>query len=161
MKDNLRSSTSLHSFLYCGILIQELDLKVEEDIIQSLWIFVQDVLRARSRRHAFKMEAGGEQEFTNVFEEVEFETGKGLRKGKGMGYEDEEENLGTVGKFLKSKLYIEELSLGSIKVNVSYIKSSGKDEGGGGAGGQPAVRRAGARGALGGRALVLRKALQR
>eukprot|EP00518_Triparma_eleuthera_P015396 CAMPEP_0197570682 /NCGR_PEP_ID=MMETSP1320-20131121/41137_1 /TAXON_ID=91990 /ORGANISM="Bolidomonas sp., Strain RCC2347" /LENGTH=81 /DNA_ID=CAMNT_0043133123 /DNA_START=9 /DNA_END=251 /DNA_ORIENTATION=+ len=37
---------------------------------------------------------------------------------------DGDEDSGMVGNFLKSKLYIEELSLGSVKVNVSYTKST-------------------------------------
>ena len=117
LKDNMRSTSGLHSFMYCGILIQELDLKVEEDIIQSLWVFVQGVLRDRSKRHAARDEGGKIDDFQNAFEEVEEE--KGGDQGR-----DGDDDLGMVGTFLRKKLYIEELSLGSVKVNVSYTKST-------------------------------------
>ena len=103
LKDNMRSTGGLHSFMYCGILVQELDLKVEEDIIQSLWIFIQGVLRDRNRRHAARNEGAKSDDFQNAFEE---ETN--MEKG-GDGGQDGDEDSGMVGNFLKSKLYIEEV----------------------------------------------------
>jgi len=137
LKDNLRSSDKLNSFLYCGVLVQELDLKVEEDIVKALYIFAQAVFKKQKKRERFTK--GGNKlgvkkgVFSNIFvtaEEAEEEKRKtaGVKVYKSVEEDDGVEEYaggdGMVGKFLGQKIYIEELSLGSVKINVSYIKGS-------------------------------------
>ena len=132
LKDNLKSSDKLHSFIYCGVLLQELDLKVEENIIRALHVFAHEIWKRRQKREVLK--TGGKDgrdkktAFANVFDLFE-EASKERRErsmseGIEIGENIKDEELGPVQKFLSRKIYIEELSLGSVKVNVSYFKGN-------------------------------------
>jgi hypothetical protein len=154
LKDNLRSSDTLHSYLYCAILLQEMDLKVEEDIVGALYEFVCQVLLKRSKRMGM-MSAEGKGGgggggggsggaapgtiFRNTFDATEEEESK-KRMIKKTREEVAEVEAKEGGSFLGMKFYVEHLQLGTIKVNVSYIKGQRimhmqEAEGGAGGGG--------------------------
>jgi hypothetical protein len=120
VKDNLRSKSNIVSYEYIGVALQEMDLTVEESWIFELWDFFTAIMR---KQKAKKMSAKGQRRADalsaneNCFavSDVEESTAPSLfsmLEGTGDGDSPS----------AKTKIYVEQLILGLVKVNLSYIK---------------------------------------
>jgi len=117
LQDNLRTKENIASYEYIGVAVREMDLTVEESWMFELWDFFMGVKRRRtakrrsqqgrktadfliSTNNCFSQIAGDELEIQSLFSILE----EGTKGGPG------------------AKLYVEQLILGLVKVNLSYIK---------------------------------------
>lgn len=134
LKDNARTKSNIVSYEYVGVALQEMDLTVEETSIYELWDFFMTVVtRKRMKARAIK----GRQHATvvsrneNVFRSFELDdTNPALYTIL--------QSAGTQGVLSqKQKMYVEQLILGLVKINLSYVKgkkqSFGSAENGGNA----------------------------
>jgi len=154
IKDNGKSKNGLESFEYVAALLQEMDVRVQETVFFAVWLFLQEKSnRQREMRKSGGLEGKGkekekekekvkEKEKEKGKEGKEKEKGKeGKEKGKGKGKKKEKEKEKEKEKdkeketekevkngqnFSNRKLYIEQLVLGSVKVNITYVKSDEK-----------------------------------
>ena len=119
LKDNLRTKSNIVSYEYVGVALQEMDLLVDETSIFEIWDFFMNVM-ARKRmiertkkgqRHADVMAMNG-----NVFRTFELDDTNPplfeLLQSAG--------NRGSLSQ--KKKMYVEQLILGLVKINLSYLK---------------------------------------
>ena len=116
LKDNVRTKRNIASYEYIGVSLREMDLTVEESWIFELWDFFMGVKRRRKAKrrpehgqptdfqllidNCFSQSEGGDSEVQPLLSILEADAGGGPR----------------------AKLYIEQLILGFVKVNLSYIK---------------------------------------
>eukprot|EP00934_Nitzschia_sp_Nitz4_P002078 Nitzschia sp. Nitz4//scaffold140_size61219//29533//49080//NITZ4_006440-RA/size61219-augustus-gene-0.64-mRNA-1//-1//CDS//3329536227//2078//frame0 len=118
LKDNLRTKSSIVSFEYVGVAFQEMDLTVEESWVFELWEFITGVMRRRTAR---KVSLNGKRR-------ADF-----LLTTKNCFVSDEDSDNVALLDVLQgtdqggpgsnnSKVYIEQLILGLVKVNLSYVK---------------------------------------
>ena len=104
----------MESYEYVAIHIQEMDLKIEESAIHDVWEFYFDVMKNREARAS-----NAWQPQDNKINVCSFEV------------EESVNSIDKASNFLKQdrkvktkKIYIQELFLGSLKVNLSYFKVS-------------------------------------
>jgi hypothetical protein len=120
LKDNLRTKSNIVSYAYIGVALQEMDLTVEESWIFELWDFFMGVMR---RRQVKKNTANGQRRADvlvtneNCFsvsdgEEDDAPTLLSILEGEGEGG----------SQASRRKVYVEQLVLGLVKVNLSYVK---------------------------------------
>lgn len=120
LKDNLRTKSNIVSYEYIGIALQEMDCTIEESWIFELWEFFMNVtsrqeLRARATEGERHIDVVSRS--TNMFSILETE--KDVSKTLLSTIEAAGE--GSVSS-RKKKIYIEQLILGLMKVNLSYVK---------------------------------------
>lgn len=132
VKDNLRSKGNVLSYEYIGVSLQELDLTIEEAWMFGVWEFIVSVIRRREG----KRKVNGVADLTD--EKLRdrpslLSTTTQFRSGscKALNFEENSQSslfailLGenTSGELLKDdKVYVEQLLLGFVKVNLSYSK---------------------------------------
>ena len=125
VKDNLRSKSNIVSYDYIGVALQEMDLTVEEAWIFDLWEFFMGIMRRqRAKKQTVKGERRADVLLTseNCFaasdsEDTETDpTLLSLLETEGDG-----ESPST-----RRKVYIEQLILGLVKLNLSYVKGKNK-----------------------------------
>jgi hypothetical protein len=125
VKDNLRSKSNIISYEYVGVSLQEMDLTVEESWIFELWDFFMAISKKRKVK---KRNATGQRRADvlmssdNCFTATEEEEEKIESASLMSILEAEGENAST-----RTKFYIEQLILGLVKVNLSYIKGKKKN----------------------------------
>lgn len=120
LKDNLRTKTNIVSYEYIGVALREMDLTVEESWIFELWDFFMSVMRRRkAKRNTAKGQWRADFLLTaqncfasNDLEEQKAQSLLSVLKGEGEG--------GLQAR--RRKIYIEQLILGLVKVNLSYVK---------------------------------------
>jgi hypothetical protein len=113
VKDNLRSETDVLSFQFIDISVAEFDITIEESFLFDLFEFLTSV-KMRRRRKTRASNPNGESDGSNL-----------------SGFSDMQESdepglfsllIGESGPGRESKVYIEQLFLGIVKVNLSYLK---------------------------------------
>jgi len=147
VKDNLRSKVNIDSYEYIAAALQEMDVRIEEVWLFEVWEFLNRILQRRdakkklhtvgiggisadhgdslhSERYSFSDTIDGDQ----AENELRLHIQRGLEQRKDI----DEQEIGDA-----KKLYIAQLLLGYVKLNLSYIKSvkgSRRDESGYGTG---------------------------
>jgi C2 domain len=131
VKDNLRSKGNIDSYEYIGVSLQELDLTVEEAFIFAVWEFIISVVR---RREVKRKVVGGStgnssrsRDRPGLLSTTQFRSGSS-QVGTVEG--NPESTLYTVlfgdnssGELLNDqRVYVEQLLLGFVKINLSYLK---------------------------------------
>ena len=131
VKDNLRSKGNIDSYEYIGLSLQELDLTVEEALMFAVWEFIISVVR---RREVKRKVAGGStgnssrsRDRPSLLSTSQFRS-HSSQVGTVEG--NPESTLYTVlfgdnssGELLNDqKVYVEQLILGFVKINFSYLK---------------------------------------
>jgi hypothetical protein len=120
LRDNVKTKSNIVSYEYIGVYLQEMDLTVEEFWIFELWDFFMGVIRrSRVKRNTFegkKAAADALSQVENCFINNEEEHAFGpsllsILEGPGSGASGS-----------KKKFYVEQLILGLVKINLSYIK---------------------------------------
>lgn len=101
-------------FLLLAIQVQEMDLKIEESWLYDVWKFFQDVMKKRDARANLWDQGNKDKLTTTIFEAEQIDNA--LEKASLFLQEDT--------KSKKKKIYIRELILGFMKINLSYFKSS-------------------------------------
>ena len=117
-KDNVRSKNDLDSYDYVALQVQEMDLNLEESLLVDVWEFYMNVamkreakLKSRQQNNKHMIDASKLAfEFSDNYVDV-------LEKAATFLADDQ------VSKKLK-KVYVRELILGYMKVNLSYFKST-------------------------------------
>ena len=115
----MRTKSNIVSYEYVGVALQEMDLTVEETSVYELWDFFMAVMtRKRMKERAMK----GQQHATvvsrneNVFRSFEFDnTNPAL-----FTVLQSDGSRGVLSQ--KQKMYVEQLILGLVKINLSYVK---------------------------------------
>ena len=118
VKDNVRSKSNIVSYEYIGVALQEMDLTVEESWIFEIWDFFMAISKkqkvkrrsAKGQRRADAMISGDNCFTATEDEDKQIESLMSILEAEG-------EKAST-----KTKLYVEQLILGLVKVNLSYIK---------------------------------------
>jgi hypothetical protein len=120
LKDNLRSQTDTLSFDFIDISIAELDFTVEERLLIDLMMFLTSLQTRKKAKIRSKEISTRKATFCNKME-VENVLGQ-------MDEANNESNFKTIlisppnNIDKKDKIYIRELVIGVIKVNISYLK---------------------------------------
>jgi hypothetical protein len=120
LKDNLRTKSNIVSYEYIGVALQEMDLTVEESWIFELWDFFMGVMR---RRKAKRNTRKGQQRADfllsteNCFSSNDLEEQKIPSLLSALSGETDGGSPAS-----RRKIYIEQLILGLVKVNLSYVK---------------------------------------
>jgi hypothetical protein len=120
VKDNLRTKSNIVSYEYIGVALQEMDLTVEESWIFELWDFFMAIMRkqkakkisAKGQRRADALSANENCFVVSDLEESTAPSLFSMLEGTGDGDSPS----------AKTKIYVEQLILGLVKVNLSYIK---------------------------------------
>jgi hypothetical protein len=119
LKDNLRTKSNIVSYEYVGVAFQEMDLTVEEPCVYELWEFFMAVMtRKRIKKRAMKGQQHADvvSRKANVFHSFEVDTSNPslftVLQSAG--------NRGALSQ--KQKMYVEQLILGLVKINLSYVK---------------------------------------
>jgi hypothetical protein len=120
LRDNLKTKSNIVSYEYIGVYLQEMDLTVEESWIFELWDFFMGVMRrSQVKKNTLrgKKAANSFSRVENCFLNKEKAESLGpsllsILQGPGAGE----------GAASKRKFYIEQLILGLVKINLSYIK---------------------------------------
>jgi hypothetical protein len=120
VKDNLRTKSNIVSYEYIGVALQEMDLTVEESWIFELWDFFMAIMRkhkakkisAKGQRRADALSANENCFVASDLEESTAPSLFSMLEGTGDGDSPS----------AKTKIYVEQLILGLVKVNLSYIK---------------------------------------
>jgi len=126
LRDNLRS-TMIHSFKLMALDVEELDMRIEEGWMFSVWDFFLNLLKHKKIAHSLKTNCEERKVTDYVPTPNEF-----LQ-------DNSESDVHTLNAFLKrpennngiatlKKVYVEKLILGALKVNVSYMKSASPDD---------------------------------
>ena len=119
LKDNLRTKSNIVSYEYVGMALQEMDLTVEESNVYDLWDFFMNVMaRKRIKKHALKGQrhADAVSRNANMFRSFEVDaTNPAL-----FAILQSAGDRGALSS--KQKMYVEQLILGLVKINLSYVK---------------------------------------
>ena len=119
LKDNIRTKSNIVSYEYVGVALQEMDLTVEETSVYELWDFFMAVMtRKRMKERAKKGQKHADvvSRNENVFRSFEVDdTNPSL-----YTVLESSGNRGALSQ--KQKMYIEQLILGLVKINLSYVK---------------------------------------
>jgi hypothetical protein len=118
VKDNLRSETDVLSFHFIDISVAEFDITIEESFLFDLFDFLSSVkLRRRLKTQVSHSNRGSHSDGTDQklsgFSDLQDPSEPGLLS---LLIGDES------GPRRESKVYIEQLFLGVVKVNLSYLK---------------------------------------
>lgn len=133
-KNQQRSTENFVSLQYIFVLLQELDLKIEESLVLALWRFASRILLNTLQEAGTGTEAGLDgghvyyDEVDEIFAGVNSPTRSSppppsKSQSKALDYDtirEEEEVYGLSTKMV----YIEQLELCPIKVNISFFKST-------------------------------------
>jgi C2 domain/SHR-binding domain of vacuolar-sorting associated protein 13/PDZ domain len=117
LKDNSRTKRNITSYEYIGVALREMDLTVEESWIFELWDFFMGVKRRRKAKRSTELgrkTADFLLTTDNCFSQTKEDASEVLPLLSLLELEAEGGP--------KAKLYIEQLILGLVKVNLSYIK---------------------------------------
>jgi len=119
LRDNLRTKANIASYEYVGVALQEMDLTVEEPRVYELWDFFVAVLnRKRLRKQAVR----GQEHADVISRKKNIFTSSKLDESKPSLYETIQ-SVGDNGALSqKQKMYVEQLILGLVKINLSYVK---------------------------------------
>ena len=131
-KDNLKSKTNIDSFEYIALELQEIDFRVEEVWIFDVWEFILRVRRRREAKMKVRCRVAKKDEERRLPESRLFATDNAFILHENKKNElseildiDEESITATQSdRQPGKKIYIKQLLLGFVKVNLSYIKSS-------------------------------------
>lgn len=120
LRDNVKTKSNIVSYEYIGVYLQEMDLVVEEFWLFELWEFFMGVFRRsqvkRSTTEGRELaDALSKMENCFVQEEAEDSHGPSLL----TILQDTENHAASSSK---KKFYIEQLILGLVKINLSYMK---------------------------------------
>jgi C2 domain/SHR-binding domain of vacuolar-sorting associated protein 13 len=132
VKDNLRSKGNVLSYEYIGVSLQELDLTVEEAWMFGVWEFIVSVIRRREGKRKVNGSAAMTEKKRRDRHFLLSTTTKfrpGSRKTLNLEC-NPQSSLHTIllgenasGELLNdNKVYVEQLLLGFVKVNLSYSK---------------------------------------
>jgi hypothetical protein len=115
VKDNLRSETDVLSFQFIDISVAEFDITIEESFLFDLFDFLSSVkLRRRRKIRTSNPNGDNHRDGSNLsgFSDMQDADEPGLFSLL----------IGESGPGRESKVYIEQLFLGVVKVNLSYLK---------------------------------------
>ena len=117
-RDNIRSKSDMDSFDYVAVQVQEMDLKIEESWLYDIWEMYVDVTKKREARAKLHLH---QDKMTKTMSKTMFEGGNSnnaaaINKASAFLRQDEKPKK-------KKKIYVRELILGYMKVNLSYFKS--------------------------------------
>ena len=120
LKDNVRTKSNIVSFEYIGVALQEMDLTIEESWVFELWDFLLSVMRRQQmKKNAVKGQRRADVLLTNKncftigeLEDTSTQTLLSVLEGLGEG--------GSAAT--QRKFYVEQLILGLVKINLSYVK---------------------------------------
>lgn len=119
LRDNVRTKSNIVSYEYVGVALQEMDLTVEETSIYELWDFFMAVMtrqRIRERAKKGQQHADVVSRKANVFRSFELDvTNPAL-----FTILQSASNRCALPQ--KQKMYVEQLILGLVKINLSYVK---------------------------------------
>jgi len=120
LKDNFRTKTNIVSYEYVGVALQEMDLTVEEPRIFELWDFFMAVLS----RKRMKIRAVRGQQHADVISRKKniFTSTKHDDVSKSSLFEIIQSVGDRGARSQKQKMYVEQLILGLVKINLSYVK---------------------------------------
>lgn len=123
VKDNARSVSDVITFDFIDVSIAEYDLTLEESILFDLFDFISSV----QLRRGFLVKAT--QSKDDTYGQRAFSSGDSLMKSYDMNDQTDLASLlkGAEAATSSRRLYIEQLFLGVVKVNLSYLK--GKKQG--------------------------------
>lgn len=126
IKDNTRSKSSIDSYKHIAFAIDEMNIRIEEDLIIDLLEFYRRVLQRQNlRKQSLLRGAAGRMAMNAGPKSVTRNEGFGLwedNKTCNEVYEAVNAALYTQGE--SKRVYIEKLLLGAVRLNISYIKSS-------------------------------------
>ena len=131
-KDNIKSKSNIDSFRHIAIQLEEMDLRIEENWVFDLWdmyTHLQKKLNAM-QRSITRSTAGKSTEHIG---KLNFGGGGGIEKTSNPAQigeiakaindtQREKKEIENEAKVVK-KIYIDELMLGSVKLNITYTKS--------------------------------------
>jgi hypothetical protein len=125
LKDNLRTKSNIVSYEYIGVAFQEMDLTVEEPRVYELWDFFMAVMRRKKMK---KRAVRGQQHADvvsrneNIFTAVEVDEPVAVASLFSI--------IQSAGdpSAKKKKVYVEQLILGLVKINLSYVKGKRASE---------------------------------
>lgn len=131
-KDNIKSKSNIDSFKHIAIQLEELDLRIEENWVFDLWDMYTHLKKKLNamQRSITRSTAGKSADYV------------GKLNFGGVGFTEKTSNplqIGEIAKAIKDtqrekheieneakivkKIYIDELMLGSVKLNITYTKS--------------------------------------
>lgn len=119
LRDNVKTKSNIVSYEYIGVYLQEMDLTVEEFWIFELWDFFMGIMRrSQVKRSNLKGRKAADalSQVDNCF------VNNGEDEGFGPSLLSILEGPGSGAAGSKKKFYIEQLILGLVKINLSYIK---------------------------------------
>lgn len=128
VKDNLRSKSNIESYEYVWIALQEIDLSLEESWMFDLWEFFVSIIRRKQVRS--KATFTNETVFSLMHRDIEWSVRPRVAPRGSLMLEHtvvptllwllQDDQLADAGN--SKKFYIERLLLGSVKINLSYLK---------------------------------------
>lgn len=135
VKDNLRSKVNIDSYEYIAAALQEMDVRIEEVWLFEVWDFLNRILQrrdAKKKLHTAGISSGGysanqggglhadRYSFSDTVDsdQAENELRAHIQRGLEQRKDINEQKMGDT-----KKLYIAQLLLGYVKLNLSYIKS--------------------------------------
>ena len=116
LKDNVRTKRNIASYEYIGVSLREMDLTVEESWIFELWDFFMGIKRRRTAKR--RTEQGQPTDFQLTSDNCFSQSEGGDAEVQPLLAILQADAAGAS----RAKLYIEQLILGFVKVNLSYIK---------------------------------------
>lgn len=125
LKDNLRSKL-IHSFKLMALDIEELDMRIEEGWMLNVWDFLLKVLKHKKLGYRRKKcyEDCKVRDYIPMPNEFQQDNDERNLSTSHILLQGPETNIGVA---TMKKVYVEKLELGSLKVNVSYMKSASLD----------------------------------
>ena len=128
VKDNLRSKSNITSYEYVWFALQEMDLTLEEFWMFELWDFFMSIMRRMEIRN---MSTFGSTFAVSADTDVAREWTVPVRSTPRGSLVEEQSTELTLASLLedngptiagKKKMYVGQLLLGSVKINLSYLK---------------------------------------
>ena len=135
VKDNLRSKVNIDSYEYIAAALQEMDVRIEEVWLFEVWEFLNRVLQrrdAKKRLHTAGVSSSGDSANQgggmhtaryNFSDTVDSEQAENELRAHIQRVLEQRKDVDEQKMDDTKKLYIAQLLLGYVKLNLSYIKS--------------------------------------
>jgi hypothetical protein len=121
IKDNLRSKSMIHSFKRIAVAIEELDVRIEEGWMIDIWDFFLQLFKKRSSSDRFRNRKMLDSRDISDYLPIQNAFSSDSHGNPATTFFRAPETNYIVPTI--NKVYIEKLTLGSLKVNVSYMKT--------------------------------------
>ncbi len=130
-RDNIKSKSNIDSFRHVAIQLEELDLRIEENWVFDLWDMYTHLMKKyhAMQKSITRTKAGKSSEYVEkpkfgqgIIEKIDESEQRGEIEEAIIQTQRDKQALEAEDKVAK-KIYIDELMLGSVKLNITYTKS--------------------------------------